>query len=110
MNRRIKLVGLVTGVSVAAVVAGALVAAQQTPTLATASGGGGVIPIDSVSSPAPTPSTTPSRPPGTPPTAPSGPVKLTLDLTKLKQGAAPTTAYVADRTVHLGQIEFTLPA
>jgi hypothetical protein len=109
MNRSIKLAGLVTGVSVAAVVAGALVAAQQTPTLAAASGGG-VIPIDSVSSLAPTSSTTPSRPPGTPPTAPSGPVKLTLDLTKLKQGAAPTTAYVADRTVRSGQTEFTLPA
>jgi hypothetical protein len=109
MNRSIKLAGLVTGVSVAAVVAGTLVAAQQTPTLAAASGGG-VNPIDSVSSPAPTPSTTPSRPPGTPPTAPSGPVKLTIDLTKLKQGAAPTTAYVADRTVRFGEIEFTLPA
>jgi hypothetical protein len=105
MNRSIKLAGLVTGVSVAAVVAGALVAAQQTPTLAAASGGG-VNPIDSVNSPAPTP----SRPPGTTPAAPSGPVRLTLDLTKLKQGAAPATAYVTDRTVRFGEIEFTLPA
>ncbi len=110
MNRSIKLAGLVASVSIAAVVAGALVAAQQTPTLASASGGGGVIPIDSISDPVPTPSTTPSRPPGTPSTAPNGPVKVTLDLTKLKEGAAPTTAYVADRTVHLGQTEFTLPA
>jgi hypothetical protein len=109
MNRSIKLACLVTGVSVAAVVAGALVAAQQTPTLAAASGGG-VNPIDSVSSPAPTPSTTPSRPPGTLPTAPSGPVKLTIDLTKLKQGAAPATSYVDGRTVHLGGTKFTLPA
>jgi hypothetical protein len=109
MNRSIKLAGLVTGVAVAAVVAGTLVAAQQTPTLAAASGGD-VIPIDSVSNPAPASSTTPSRPPGTTSTAPSGPVKLTLDLTKLQQGAAPATAYVADRTVHIGQTEFTLPA
>ena len=120
MNRSIKLAGLVTGVSVAAVVAGALVAAQQTPTLAAASGGS-VTPIDSVNRPAPTPSTTPSRPastpsttpsrpPGTPSTAPSGPVKQTIDLTKLKQGAAPTTAYVDGRTVHVGGTKFTLPA
>jgi hypothetical protein len=109
MNRSIKLAGLVTGVSVAAVVAGTLVAAQQTPTLAAASGGG-VNPIDSVSKPVPTPSTTPSKPPGTSPATPSGPVKQTIDLTKLKQGAAPATAYVADRTVHLGGTKFTLPA
>jgi hypothetical protein len=111
MNRSIKLAGLVAGVSVAAVVAGALVAAQQTPTLAAASGGG-VNPIDSVSNPAPTPSTTPSKPPGTPTTAtaPSGPVKLTLDLTKLKQGAATATSYVDGRTVHVGGTKFTLPA
>jgi hypothetical protein len=109
MNRSIKLACLVTGVSVAAVVAGALVAAQQTPTLAAASGGG-VNPVDSVSSPAPTPSTTPSRPPGTPPATPSGSVKQTIDLTKLEQGAAPATSYVDGRTVHLGGTEFTLPA
>lgn len=109
MNRSIKLAGLVTGVSVAAVVAGTLVAAQQTPTLATASGGG-IRPIDSVSMPASTPSTTPSRPPGTPSATPGGEVKLTLDLTKLKQGAAPTTAYVDGRTVRFGAVQFTLPA
>ncbi|MEV8376025.1 hypothetical protein AB0P21_25020 [Kribbella sp. NPDC056861] len=116
MKRNIKLAGLVAGVSLAAVVAGALVAAQQTPTLASASGDG-VRPMDSVSKPAgTTPSTTPSRPPGTTPTAsttpsaPSGPVKLKLDLTKLRQGAAPATAYVDGRTVHLGKTNFTLPA
>jgi len=115
MNRSIKLAGLVTGVSIAAVVAGALVAAQQTPTLAAASDGG-VKPIDSVSNPASAPSTTPSKPPGNTPTtartstAPSGPVKLTLDLTKLKQGAAPSTAYVDGRTVRIGGTKFTLPA
>jgi hypothetical protein len=115
MKRTIKLAGLVTGVSLAAVVAGTLVAAQQTPTLAAASGDG-VRPMDSVSKPATTPSTTPSWPPGTTPTASSGPtaasgpVKLKLDLTKLKQGAAPTTAYVDGRTVHLGKTEFSLPA
>ncbi|MFG1817860.1 hypothetical protein ACGFIF_29150 [Kribbella sp. NPDC049174] len=107
MKRSIKLAGLVTGVSVAAVVAGTLVAAQQTPTLATASGGS-VTPIDS--RPAPAPSTTPSKPPGTSPAQPSGPVKQTLDLTKLKQGAEPATAYVDGRSVRRGEIEFTLPA
>jgi hypothetical protein len=109
MNRSIKLAGLVTGVAVAAVVAGTLVAAQQTPTLATASGGG-VKPIDSVSNPVRTPSTTPSKPPGTPPATASGSVKQTLDLTKLKQGAAPTTSYVDGRTVHVDGTKFTLPA
>ena len=109
MNRSIKLAGLVTGVSVAAVVAGILVAAQQTPTLAAASGGG-ANPIDSVSKPVPTPSTTPSKPPGTPPATPSGSVKQTIDLTKLKQGAAPATSYVDGRTVHVGDTKFTLPA
>ncbi|TCO17233.1 hypothetical protein EV652_11861 [Kribbella steppae] len=109
MNRSIKLAGLVTGVSVAAVVAGTLVAAQQTPTLAAASGGG-ANPIDSVSKPVPTPSTTPSKPPGTPPATPSGSVKQTIDLTKLKQGAAPATSYVDGRTVHVGGTKFTLPA
>jgi hypothetical protein len=115
MNRSIKLAGLVTGVSLAAVVAGAVVAAQQTPTLAAASGGGAK-PIDSVSKPASVSSTTPSKPPGTPTaststtTTPSGSVKLTLDLTKLKQGPAPATSYVDDRTVRFGENEFTLPA
>jgi hypothetical protein len=109
MNRSIKLAGLVAGVSVAAVVAGTLVAAQQTPTLAAASDGG-VKPIDSVSNPASAPSTTPGEPPATPPTAPSGQVNLTLDLTKLKQGAAPATSYVDGRTVRFGEIEFSLPA
>lgn len=109
MNRSIKLAGLVTGVSVAAVVAGALVAAQQTPTLASASGGVPT-PIDSSSKPVPTLSTTPSKPPGTSPATPSGPVKQTLDLTKLKQGAAPATSYVDGRTVHVGGAKFTLPA
>lgn len=113
MNRSIKLAGLVASVSIAAVVAGTLVAAQQTPTLASAHDGGTPTPIDSVTKPAPTPSTTPSRPPGTTPTAPStssAPVKLTLDLTKLKQGAAPKTAYVDGRTVHVGGSKLTLPA
>jgi hypothetical protein len=109
MNRSIKLAGLVTGVSVAAVVAGTLVAAQQTPTLAAASDGG-IRPIDSVSVGAPTPSTSPSRPPGSPSATPDGPVKLTLDLTKLKLAAAPTTAYVDGRTVRFGAVQFTLPA
>jgi hypothetical protein len=109
MKRSIKLAGLVTGVAVAAVVAGALVAAQQTPTLAAASGGG-VNPIDSVSKPVPTPSTTPNRPPGTSPATPTGSVKKMLDLTKLKQGAAPVISYVDGRTVHVGDTEFTLPA
>ncbi|TDU83952.1 hypothetical protein EV138_6416 [Kribbella voronezhensis] len=110
MNRNIKLAGLVTGVSVAAVVAGALVAAQQTPTLAAASGGGGVKPIDSVSHPAPTKSTTSTKPSSATTSAQSRPVKLTLDLSKLKQGAAPSTAYVDGRTVRFGQTQFTLPA
>ncbi len=109
MNRSIKLAGLVTGVAVAAVVAGTLVAAQQTPTLATASGGG-ITPIDSVSKPASTPSTTPSKPPGTSPATPSGSVKQTIDLTKLKQGRAPATSYVDGRTVHVDGTKFTLPA
>lgn len=117
MKRSIKLAGLVTGVSVAAVVAGALVAAQQTPTLAAASGDG-VTPIDSrpaaqsttTRRPTPVQSTTPSKPPGTSPAQPSGSVKQTLDLTKLKQGAKPATAYVDGRTVRIGEIEFTLPA
>lgn len=117
MNRSIKLAGLVTGVSLAAVVAGALVAAQQTPTLASASGD--AKPIDSVSTPtAPTSSTKPSSPPGTPSVTPTKaptsnsaiPAKLTLDLRKLKQGEAPKVPYVADRTVRFGEIEFTLPA
>ncbi|WP_328993358.1 hypothetical protein OG394_03470 [Kribbella sp. NBC_01245] len=118
MNRSIKLAGLVTGVSLAAVVAGVLVAAQQSPDLASASGD--VKPIDSSASTptVPTPSTKPSGPPGTAGTTPTNkptgnpaiPVKLTLDLTKLKQGDAPKTPYVADRTVHFGDTEFTLPA
>src|SRR4051794_40053298 len=111
MNRNIKLAGLVTGVSLAAVVAGALVAAQQTPTLAAASDGN-VKPIDSVSQPVqsstPKPSTTTSKPTST--TTTSGAVKQTLDLTKLKQGAAPSTSYVDGRTVHVGGTKFTLPA
>lgn len=100
MNRSIKLAGLVTGVSLAAVVAGALVAAQQTPTLAAASNGdgGGAKPIDSVTKPV---STTPTL---------SGAVKQTLDLTKLKQGAAPATSYVDGRTVSIGSTKFLLPA
>ncbi|WP_405059325.1 hypothetical protein OG474_42285 [Kribbella sp. NBC_01505] len=110
MNRSIKLAGLVAGVSIAAVVAGALVAAQQTPTLAAASGGD-VNPIDTVTSTAtstmPKPSTPTSSPPGTPST---DAVKLTLDLTKLKQGAAPKTSYLDGRTVHFGSTKFTLPA
>lgn len=110
MNRSIKLAGLVAGVAVAAVVAGILVAAQQTPTLAAASGDGGILPIDSVSKPVPTPSTTPNKPPGTSPATPSGSVKQTIDLTKLKQGAAPATSYVDGRTVHVGDSKFTLPA
>ncbi|GAB3920829.1 hypothetical protein GCM10029976_006950 [Kribbella albertanoniae] len=105
MNRSIKLAGLVTGVSLAAVVAGTLVAAQQTPTLASASDGG-VKPIDSVSKSVQPPSTTPS----TPSTTPDGEIKQTIDLTKLKQGAAPTTSYVDGRTVHVGGTKFTLPA
>ncbi|MFC0626210.1 hypothetical protein [Kribbella deserti] len=122
MNRSIKLAGLVTSVSLAAVVAGALVAAQQRPDLASASGE--AKPIDSVTAPAsPTPSTKPSAPPGTPnPTAtptkpptsststPVVPAKLTLDLGKLQQGAAPKSPYVAGRTVHSGGSKFTLPA
>jgi len=111
MNRNVKLAGLVTGVSLAAVVAGALVAAQQTPTLAAASDGN-VKPIDSVSQPVqsstPKPSTTTSKPTST--TTAAGAVKQTLDLTKLKQGAAPTTSYVDGRTVHVGGTKFTLPA
>ncbi|MFB6721040.1 hypothetical protein ACFCV3_12805 [Kribbella sp. NPDC056345] len=104
MNRSIKLAGLVTGVSIAAVVAGALVAAQQTPTLAAASNDGAK-PIDSVTKTASTtPSTTPSE------SAPSGAVKLTLDLTKLKQGAAPKTSYGDSRTMHVGGNKLTLPA
>lgn len=113
MNRSIKLAGLVASVSVAAVVAGIVVAAQQTPTLASASGDGSIKPIDSASKPAPKPSTTPTRPPGTPPASTggsSGPVKLTLDLTKLKQGPAPAGSYVDGRTVHVGGNKFTLPA
>jgi hypothetical protein len=107
MSRSIKLAGLVAGVSVAAVVAGALFAAQQTPTLAAASGGG-ANPIDSVSKPVPTPSTTPIKPPGTSPATPSGSVKQTIDLTKLQQGAAPATSYVDGRTVHVGGTKFNL--
>ncbi|WP_328324584.1 hypothetical protein OHA70_33665 [Kribbella sp. NBC_00382] len=115
MNRSIKLAGLVASVSVAAVVAGIVVAAQQTPTLASASGDGTLKPIDSATKPAPKPSTTPSRPPGTAPAttggvSSSGPVKLTLDLSKLKQGAAPAGSYVDGRTVHVGGNKFTLPA
>lgn len=87
---------------------GILVAAQQTPTLAAASGDGGILPIDSVSKPVPTPSTTPSKPPGTPPATPSGSVKQTIDLTKLKPGAAPATSYVDGRTVHVGDSAFAL--
>ncbi|GAA0583118.1 hypothetical protein HPO96_09025 [Kribbella sandramycini] len=93
MNRSIKLAGLVAGVSLAAVVAGALVAAQQTPTLAAASDGGNAQPIDTVTS---------AKPPA--------PIQQTLDLTKLKQGSAPATAYVAGRTVHSGRTQFDLPA
>ncbi|MFI5736362.1 hypothetical protein ACIA49_39975 [Kribbella sp. NPDC051587] len=109
MNRSIKLAGLVASVSVAAVVAGAIVAAQQTPTLAAASGDGNIKPINSATSTASKPSTTPSKPPGTTPTSTSA-VKLTLDLTKLKQGAAPKTSYLDGRTVHFGSTKFTLPA
>jgi hypothetical protein len=108
VNRSIKLAGLVAGVSVGAVVAGIIVAAQQTPTLAAASGDGSLKPIDSVSKPEP--STTPSRPTGSASVTPSGAVKQTLDLTKLKQGAAPRTSYVDGRTVHAGATKFTLPA
>jgi hypothetical protein len=110
MNRNVKLAGLVTGVSLAAVVAGALVAAQQSPTLAAASGGD-VKPIDSVSksidSSTPKPSTASTKPTSA---ATSGAVKQVLDLTKLKQGAAPATSYVDGRTVHVGGTNFTLPA
>ncbi|MFK4084753.1 hypothetical protein ACI2LF_11625 [Kribbella sp. NPDC020789] len=114
MNRSIKLAGLVASVSIAAVVAGALVAAQQTPTLAAASGSAGdagdVKPIDSVTSTT-KPSTTPSRPPGTTTSVtPATAVKLALDLTKLKQGAAPKTSYLDGRTVRFGSTKFTLPA
>ncbi|GAA3585498.1 hypothetical protein [Kribbella ginsengisoli] len=116
MKRNIKLAGLVAGVSVGAVVAGIVVAAQQTPTLASASGDGSLKPIDSVSKPVAkpsTPSTTTSRPSSAKPGGsgtPSGAVKLTIDLGKLKQGAAPATSYVDGRTVHLGGGKFTLPA
>ncbi|TDD62665.1 hypothetical protein E1263_02810 [Kribbella antibiotica] len=106
MNRSIKLAGLVASVSVAAVVAGALVAAQQTPTLAAASGGN----ANPISSTTTKPSTTPSKPSGTPSSTPGSTVKLTLDLTKLKQGAAPKASYMDGRTVHFGATKFTLPA
>ncbi|MFC9689360.1 hypothetical protein ACFTSF_12520 [Kribbella sp. NPDC056951] len=105
MNRSIKLAGLVASVSVAAVVAGALVAAQQTPTLASASGGD-VNPIDSTTSTTSKPSTTPSK---STESAPSGALKQTLDLTKLRQGAAPKTSYVDGRTVTVGTTKFLLP-
>ncbi|MEV6415113.1 hypothetical protein [Kribbella sp. NPDC051718] len=116
MKRNIKLAGLVAGVSVGAVVAGIVVAAQQTPTLASASGDGSLRPIDSVTKPVTKPSTPTSRPSGAPstkpsePAEPSGAVKQTIDLTKLKQGAAPATSYVDGRTVHVGGTKFTLPA
>lgn len=116
MKRNVKMTGLVTGVALAAVVGGALVAAQQTPELASASGdaapiGGSGAPVST-----PKPSGTPSAPtatqstPKVKPTAPpAGPLKVKLDLTKLKQGKAPD-AYVEGRTVHNGNLAFTLPA
>ncbi|MFI5707043.1 hypothetical protein [Kribbella sp. NPDC051620] len=117
MKRNIKLAGLVAGVSVGAVVAGIVVAAQQTPTLASASGDGSLKPIDSVSKPTQKPSTPTSRPSSGGPAStnpassePAGAVKQTIDLTKLKQGAAPATSYSDGRTVHVGGTKFTLPA
>ncbi|MDX6263429.1 MAG: hypothetical protein QOH84_5117 [Kribbellaceae bacterium] len=70
MKRSIKLAGLVASLSVASVTK-------------------------------PAPSTTSSRPPGTPAaTTPSGPVKLALDLTRLKEGATPATSYADGRTLN----------
>lgn len=123
MNRNLNMAGLVTGVALAAVVGGALVAAQQTPELASASGDAGPIggpgaPVATPSTSAPTPSATPStpsalpsaRPPSRPTAPPAGPLKAKLDLTKLRQGKAPNAPYAEGRTVHNGGLVFTLPA
>lgn len=121
MKRNLKLAGLVTGVALAAVVGGALVAAQQTPELASASGdagpiGGSAGPVSTPTAGTPKPSATPSTPTEAPtptvkPTAPpAGPLKVKLDLAKLKQGKAPDAPYAEGRTVHNGSLVFTLPA
>jgi hypothetical protein len=123
MKRNVKMAGLVTGVALAAVVGGALVAAQQTPELASASGdaspiGGSGAPVSTPSTGTPKPTATPSAPEPTPsspvtskPTAPpAGPLKIKLDLTKLSRGKAPNVPYAEGRTVHSGDLVFTMPA
>jgi hypothetical protein len=123
MKRNVKMAGLVAGVALAAVVGGALVAAQQTPELASASGdaspiGGSGAPVSTPTVSTPKPSGTPSAPAATPskpvtskPTAPAtGPLKVKLDLTKLSQGKAPNAPYAEGRTVHNGSLVFNVPA
>lgn len=119
MKRNLKMAGLVTGVALAAVVGGALVAAQQTPELASASDGDAG-PIGSSGTPTagkPKPSATPSAPsmePSKPvtsePTPPPAPLKVKVDLAKLPRGKAPDAPYADGRTVHNGALTFTLPA
>lgn len=119
MSVNLKLAGLVTGVSVAAVVAGALVAAQQTPVLASADGQAS--PIGSTSKPAATPSastptqgSTPTATPTTPPSSKpaavpsSGPATIKLDLTKLRQGEQPKLPWWEGRAVYGGGQEWVL--
>lgn len=120
MNVNLKVAGLVTGVSVAAVVAGALVAAQQTPILASADGQASPIgsatspaatPTASARTPASTPTETPTETPNPPATVrPSGPAKLKLDLTKLRQGDRPKIPWWEGRAVYSSGPEWVLDA
>lgn len=118
MNVNLKLAGLVSGVSIAAVVAGALVAAQQTPDLASAEGQAS--PIGSATRPAVTPSASTPTPGATPSTNPtpsspvsvrsSGPARIKLDLTKLRQGERPKIPWWEGRAVYSSGPEWVLEA
>jgi len=105
-----RLVVLVAAIAVAAVAIGGVLAYRQGPQ----SDGDGAAPLSGASTPTGTPTTppastpvTPSATPSTPSTTPSGPVysgpvKVTLKLSKLPKGRDPQVAYLIGREVRGG--------
>lgn len=109
--KKAPLAAVAAGLSVGALAVGFAVTSRDVPALAgsgdPANPIGGAAPA-TTPTPAPSkPVTTPSAPPSTP--VRPGPVKVKLDLTKLRRGADPKVPFVDFRTVVSGNLRINLP-